>query len=54
MEQSLICHQKIGGFARVSNRFGVDIKIVDALSGEIRRAESIVAVIETWHLKYSS
>jgi len=38
-----------GGFAsvRVSNRFGVDIKIVDALSGEIRRAESIVAVIET-------
>ena len=38
-----------GGFAsvRVSNRFGVDIKIVDALSGEIRRAESIVAVVET-------
>ena len=38
-----------GGFAsvRVSNRFGVDIKIVDALSGEIRRAESIVAVTET-------
>ena len=38
-----------GGFAsvRVSNRFGVDIKIVDALSGEIRRAESIVAVIDS-------
>ena len=38
-----------GGFlsVRVSNRFGVDIKIVDALSGEIRRAESIVAVIES-------
>ena len=38
-----------GGFAtiKVTNRFGVDIKIVDALSGEIRRAESIVAVIET-------
>ncbi|HAH66913.1 MAG TPA: hypothetical protein DCL68_00085 [Gammaproteobacteria bacterium] len=38
-----------GGFAtiKVTNRFGVDIKIVDALSGEIRRAESIVAVVET-------
>jgi curli biogenesis system outer membrane secretion channel CsgG len=38
-----------GGFAtiKVTNRFGVDVKIVDALSGEIRRAESIVAVIET-------
>ena len=38
-----------GGFAtiRVTNRFGVDIKIVDALSGEIRRAESIVAVIDS-------
>ena len=37
------------GFAtiRVTNRFGVDIKIVDALSGEIRRAESIVAVVDT-------
>jgi len=38
-----------GGFAtiKVTNRFGVDIKIVDALSGEIRRAESIAAVVET-------
>jgi curli biogenesis system outer membrane secretion channel CsgG len=38
-----------GGFAtiKVTSRFGVDVKIVDALSGEIRRAESIVAVIET-------
>lgn len=38
-----------GGFAtiRVTNRFGVDIKIVDALSGEITRAESIVAVIDS-------
>ena len=38
-----------GGFAtiKVTRRFGVDVKIVDALSGEIRRAESIVAVIET-------
>ena len=38
-----------GGFAtiKVTNRFGVDIKIVDALSGEIRRAESIVAIVET-------
>tara|TARA_Y100001970_G_C14210893_1_gene846846 strand:+ start:354 stop:1247 length:894 start_codon:yes stop_codon:yes gene_type:complete len=37
------------GFAtiKVTNRFGVDIKIVDALSGEIRRAESIAAVVET-------
>ena len=38
-----------GGFAtiKVTSRFGVDVKIVDALSREIRRAESIVAVIET-------
>ena len=40
---------KTDGFAtvRVTNRFGVDIKIVDTLSGEIRRAESIVAVIDS-------
>jgi len=38
-----------GGFAtiKITNRFGVDVKIVDALSGEIRRAESIVAIVET-------
>ena len=38
-----------GGFAtiKVTSRYGVDVKIVDALSGENRRAESIVAVIET-------
>ena len=44
MEQSLnIRGKRWRASVRVSNRFGVDIKIVDALSGE----KSIVAVIET-------